>query len=126
MSPYGPGLLADIAGVQWKMTDQDKAEVYLDEGSPLSPACQRDAIMLVAAKIALYNNFTHFDFSDNASVPKIKLDRLKKFSGETISVFLCRGNCSTMYSADSVAHILANKFRGSYYTSSDSSDKQCL
>jgi hypothetical protein len=127
MSPYGPTYLPDFNWMSWALVEFDQAIIQLNERAPVEGACKRDAILLMAAKIALQLNYSHFDFVKDPRIPKESLSHIRNPGEKIIPVFLCRGVCPTMYSAVSIAHMLSYRF--SFNDSSvheDATKNKCL
>jgi len=99
------------------LVDDNEANIQIDETLSVQGDCRRDALLITAAKIALQYHFTHFDFVKNPNSVKGNLSHITNGKDTNISVFLCRGVCPTMYSADSIAHMLTRRF-----TSTDSAE----
>ena len=116
-SPYAASNIPEIAGLDARLVNEEKAEIFISRDFPKDCEYRRNSVLLKAAYIALANNYDHFEFSSDDDVSKLNYKSIKLSSDAPVSVYLCRGTCPLMYSADSVSHMLVSKFsRGTWAT----------
>lgn len=116
-SPYSARNIPEIPGLDARLAGDDKAEIFISNNFPRDCDYRRDGVLLKAAYITLANDYDHFEFSSDEDASKLNYKTIKLSSDAPISVYLCRGTCPLMYSADSVSHMLVSKFsRGTWAT----------
>lgn len=105
-SPFSATGIPDLPEVQVAKAADDELTLATSPG--LSPNCRRDAIFLMAAKIALENSRGYFQIvgETKTQYSTIKANELK----EPVTIKLCSGVCPGMFSANGIAHILVPKF----------------
>ncbi len=114
-SPYAASNIPEIAGLDARLVDESTAKIFIADNFPQDCEYRRNAVLLKSAYIALANDYDHFEFSsdEDASVENYK--SIKLSSNAPITVYLCRGTCPLMYSADALSHVLVSKFsRGTW------------
>ncbi len=116
-SPYAASNIPEIPGLDTRLVNEERAEIFISRDFPRDCEYRRNSVLLKAAYIALANNYDHFEFSSDEDVSKLNYKSIKLSSEAPIPVYLCRGTCPLMYSADSISHMLVSKFsRGTWAT----------
>ena len=109
-SPYSARGIPEIQGIEAKYSDVDTAEITISQDFPKDCEYRRNAILLKSAYVALSYDYDHFEFTSQEEVSKLGFNPIRLSSDEPIKVYLCRGTCPLMYSANSLSHILVTKF----------------
>ena len=109
-SPYSARGIPEIQGIEAKYVDVDTAEITISQDFPKDCEYRRNAILLKSAYIALSYGYDHFEFISQEEASKLGYNPIRLNSDQPIKVYLCRGTCPLMYSANSLSHILVTKF----------------
>ena len=127
-SPYSARGIPEIPGVQANMVDVDQAELVISVNFPRDCEYRRNAILLKSAAVALAHDFDHFEFSSDEETSKVRYTPISLNSDRPIRVYLCRGTCPLMYSADAMSHLLVSKFAHATWEtrSANRADEKCL
>lgn len=114
-SPYAAQEIPEIKGLNSSMVGSDVGEITFNSDLPNDCVYRRDAVMLRSASLAMKHNYDHFEYSEgDASRLRFLIDCKK--DTKPIKVYFCRGACPTMYSADSISHVLVIKFAKSIHS----------
>ena len=114
-SPYSAQEIPEIRGVNSSMIGADVGEITFNSDLPNDCVYRKDAVMLRSASLAIKYSYDHFEYSegDNSRL-RFLVDCKKDL--KPVKVYFCRGTCTTMYSADSISHVLVPKFARSIYS----------
>lgn len=109
-SPYAARGIPDIPGMNAVMVGDDEAQLTFSDDSITNCEYRRNAVLLKSAYIALSNDYDHFDFVRDDDFSRTGYKAISLTSTAPIKVYLCRGTCPLMYSADATSHLLVTKF----------------
>lgn len=109
-SPYAARGIPEIPGIDAEMVGDDEAQLSFTKDFRTDCDYRRNAVLLKSAYIALSNDYDHFDFVHNEDISRAGYKTISLDSVAPIKVYLCRGTCPLMYSADAISHTLVTKF----------------
>jgi len=127
-SPYAARGMPEIQGIDAKYIDTDTAEITISREFPKDCEYRRNAILLKSAYIALAYDYDHFEFTSEEEISKLGFNPILLNTDQPIKVYLCRGTCPLMYSANSLSHILVSKFSHATWQAPPSrrQDEKCI
>lgn len=109
-SPYAGRGMPEISGINAVLVGTDEGQLTFSNDFVASCEYRRNAVLLKSAYIALMNDYDHFDFVQDDGLSRTGYNAISLTSNVPIKVYLCRGTCPLMYSADATSHLLVAKF----------------